>query len=160
MTNSLNEKILPRLNGVTFFEPGSFKQSQKPDVLEDGSWVIEGEISIYDQKTRSYNQKLPFYKKKVGNKDGDIGHIFPILVCSPDFVKYHGTEIAPDTVKPIMFKEFSVGGVENYIDTRLQALGEVSFDEMVESIDEFCWATYDLGMEDWPDSLKHMSDKT
>ena len=150
------EKLLPRLNYLTFFEPGSFRESDKPDILDDGSWVIEGEFGIYDQKVRDYNDKLPFYKKKVGNKDGDTGYVYPILVCSEDFAKKHYAEIATETVKPIILDEFSREEVEKYITNHVQALGEVTFDELIECLDKFSWATYDFA--EWTNSTKQKAE--
>lgn len=49
--------------------------------------MIEGDLSVYDQKVREYNKSLPLFKEKVGNKDGDTGYIFPILMCSEKFFR-------------------------------------------------------------------------
>lgn len=148
-----NGKMLPKLNRLYFFESESFKKSNKPEILEDGSWVIEGEFLIYDEKIRDYNQSLPFYKKKIQNKDGDTGCVFPILVCSPSFVKNYKDSIAVDTVKPIVFDKFNEEAVENYINEKLGAIGEVTFDELIECLDKFSWAKYDMEEYPWPDSM-------
>lgn len=158
MSYDLSQKMLPRLKSLTFFEPGSFKKSDKPDVLEDGSWVIEGEFQIYDQKLKDYNRSLPFYRRKVGNKDGDTGYVFPILVCSQDFVKIHKDRIAADIVKPIVFEDFSRERVEEYINDKVNALGEVTFDELIECLDQFSWAKYDIEDEEWPKSMSNNKD--
>lgn len=145
MALDTSRKIIPRLNYITFYKPNTFLKANRPKVLDNGSWAIEGDLHIYDQRARDYNHKLPFYKKKIMNRDGDIGHIFPILVCSKNYIKINNVEIAVGTLKPIVFDTFDRIKIEEYFSKKIQGFGELTIDELIDRLDEFSWAQYDIG---------------
>ncbi|HSX33124.1 MAG TPA: hypothetical protein VLF91_02190 [Candidatus Saccharimonadales bacterium] len=137
------DAVTPKLGAISFFSENSFLPATEP-VYDGDEWYIQGQFSVIDQRTEGYNKTKPFYKRRKGNKNGDLGHVFPFLICSAGYVAAHKKELAADGYKPIIMKKFSVQAATERIGQRIKEIGDnVTIDELWEQLSHFADTDYD-----------------
>jgi hypothetical protein len=137
------DKIVPRLNKVLFFEENSFKSTTMP--IRDGDgWYIRGQFYVKDELTDRYNRTKPFYKHRRGNKDGDLGHAFPFIMCNKAYLNKYEKELSTDGYKPIVMKEFDPESATNVLAKKIKDAGDyISIDTLWKHLSLFADTEYD-----------------
>ena len=131
------------MGDIEFFEENSFRPSTEP-VYDGKEWYIQGMFSVVDELTAEYNRKKPFYKRRKGNKGGDLGHMFPFLICSPGFAEKNETELRTDGYKPIIMANFNVDNATRLIAEKVRQAGDhITIDELWAYLSTFCDTDYD-----------------
>ncbi len=137
------EVIKPRLNDIEFFEEVGFHHSDKP-IYEGKNWYIEGWFYVKDAITEEYNREKPFYERRKGNKGGDLGYVFPFLICNKGYAKKHGKRLESEGYKPIIMKDFSVELATDLIAKKIEEAGDnISLDELWTHLSLFADTEYD-----------------
>lgn len=143
----MNDKIIPRLGSIEFFQEDSFHPAQTP-VYDGNEWYIEGEFSVVDELTREYNRKKPFYKRKKGNKNGDLGHVFPFVICSPGYAQKYKKAFQDSECIPIIMETFSVTDATQLVSDKIEQAGDhVTIDRLWKHLATFSDTEYDSGNE-------------
>jgi hypothetical protein len=136
-------KVNPQLGWIEFFEENSFKHSDTP-VFDGKDWYIQGQFSITDTITQAYNRTKPFYKRHIGNKDGDLGHVFPFIICSSGYAEKHLKQLQADDYKPIIMESFDVTRATEIIREKIRQAGnQITIDELWEHLSTFSDTEYD-----------------
>lgn len=139
----MDDKIIPELNHLQIFGDGTFKDSDKPSHIEGREWLVEGEFTVLDRKTLAYNQSKPFYKKRQGNKDGDLGYVYPFIACSPGFLKAHPEQFQNLKFNPIIMEVYSKEQIRKYLEGSINKLGAVTYGQLNEQLSKFADVDYD-----------------
>lgn len=137
------DKVVPRLYTIEFFQENSFKHSDEP-VYEGNEWYIQGFFFVKDVLTENYNTNKPFYKRRRGNKGGDLGHAFPFVICSEGFAKSHDKNFLSDKIMPIIMKQFSTTAATELISNKIQSAGDyITIEALWKHLSTFADVTYD-----------------
>lgn len=140
----MHEKIVPRLNYVIFFEENGFKEAKQP-VLEQNKWYIQGHFFVKDELTEIYNITKPFYKRRRGNKDGDLGHAFPFFMCNSEYQKKYKKILKIDGYKPIVLEKFTVEKATDLLAKKIRDAGDyITIGELWKHLSSFADTEYDL----------------
>ena len=139
----MDNLIVPRLNYVHYFEENSFKPATSAS-FEGKGWYIQGQFFVKDKLTENYNLTKPFYKRRKGNKDGDLGHAFPFLMCNMEYWHKHEKELTNDGYKPIFMKDFDVQSATNLIARKIKEAGDnITYDSLWHHLSSFADTEYD-----------------
>jgi len=137
------DKVIPRLYEVSYFEENSFKAATEP-VRDGDGWYIEGRFSVKDELTDEYNKSKPFYKPRRGNKGGDLGHVFPFIICNQVYSKKHSKDLEEDGYKPIVMEEFDTESATKWLALRIKDAGDhISIDTLWKHLSLFADTEYD-----------------
>ena len=137
------EKIVPRLNYIHFFEENSFRPATKP-AYDGKDWYIQGQFFVKDLLTERYNKTKPFYGRRIGNKDGDLGHAFPFVICNEGYKKRHAKELESDSYKPLIMQEFDANSATELICDKIKEAGDyITIDSLWSHLASFADVEYD-----------------
>jgi hypothetical protein len=138
------DEVVPRLNHVLFFEKNSFKSATKP-VYDGKDWYIQGQFFVKDLPTEQYNKTKPFYRRRRGNKNGDLGHAFPFLMCNQSFFIKHKADLEADGYKPIILEKFNTTEATDLLAEKIRAAGDhISIEQLWSHLATFADTEYDL----------------
>lgn len=139
----MTEQIVPRLGYIEFFEENSFHHSDVP-VYDGDEWYIQGRFSVVDEVTKEYNKTKPFYKRAKGDKDGDLGSVFPFVMCSKGYAKKYHKEFEEDGIKPIIMDAFNVAAATELIAQKIKEAGDhITIEKLWAHLETFSDTKYD-----------------
>jgi len=142
------EKIKPRLGSIEFFEYGSFRHAGKP-TYEEGEWFIQGQFTVVDLYTQQYNDTKAFYKRRRGNKGGNLGHVFLFVICSQGYAERFHEEFERDNIKPVIMQNFDANMATDLIESKIRNAGDdISIDQLWAHLSKFADTKYDEYPED------------